>query len=321
MKVSLKPTKNQQSGFTLVEMMIVLMIIAMVAPLLYDNYPEKLGTRWSNQTVEQTMTIWDAARNYHVDNDKWPDEANNCANAIGVLTAGNYLGGVSATNAWNGAVTTTCTAGSPTMNINNTVSDNWVDYVVNNIAATQKTSSTTTRTFVPSPGTSVAFANVLSRKAIPGQPDRTKMETTLNMGNNDITNAKNITSSGVITASSTATGAESVFSHRVKANEVYDSKAGRYMAEMPIFRQVGNNTSIPWPSCPTGMVGKGVAFPIAPCTAELAAEPIDRFNIATSSNSTSKTVQFTLSVHSNNKWFTPNDSCGNMFAAVYCQTP
>jgi len=321
MSMTSLPSKKQQSGFTLLEMMIVLMIVAMIAPLMYNNYPQMLGERWSNLTIEQTMTIWDAARNYHVDHDEWPDEINDCKGAITVLETEGYLGGVPTTNAWSGEVTTSCTAGSAVMVIDHSVSETWVEYIVNNIGATQQIDDDKTRTFVPSPGTSVAFLNVLSRKAIPGQPDRNKMETDLDMGGNDINNVRNVNVKGVIHADSTDPDAESVIAHRLKAHEIYDSKIERYMAEMPAFKEIHNGTTLPWPSCPADMVGKGIAFPVSPCTASMSAEPIDRYHITYNNDPMAKSVQFLLSVHSDNEWHTPFDSCGNLFAAVTCDTP
>lgn len=128
-----------QSGFTLIELMVVLAVLGMLAAYTTPKFMEELNLRRANLTAEDTASIMDAARSYRVATASWPGGAINCTNALTVLKADGYLSALSPTNRYNNAITTSCDAKSFSV-VQEAIQD-WDGYLTNNMSGTQITNA------------------------------------------------------------------------------------------------------------------------------------------------------------------------------------
>jgi prepilin-type N-terminal cleavage/methylation domain-containing protein len=191
--------KNQR-GFTVLELMVVMSIIAIMAALTTDSITNQINQKRSDTTIQETQLLIDAARSYRMATGTWPGNAT-CSNAVTVLTTSSpaYLSGMATTNKFNSAVTTSCTA--TTFSVDQNAVADWDGYVVNSLPQTQIVNAATSqlRTTVGIPGSEPALDAKLSRIAT-GNAELNRMRTNLLLGNNNIAEVNNITaSSGNIT--------------------------------------------------------------------------------------------------------------------------
>ncbi|AYQ56818.1 hypothetical protein BTHERMOSOX_1005 [Bathymodiolus thermophilus thioautotrophic gill symbiont] len=106
--------KNKQLGFTLIELMLVLAVVAMLMQIKIKADAEANVVEQIEVDVKRTMQeigyIQAAASGYLADEGKWPDFANQCNNAINTLktTAEAYLNYVTTTSPYNTPYITAC---------------------------------------------------------------------------------------------------------------------------------------------------------------------------------------------------------------------
>jgi prepilin-type N-terminal cleavage/methylation domain-containing protein len=191
MDKTMKNASAHERGFTLVELVVAMAVMALMAALLTPNFMEEINQRRANLTAQDTQSILDAVRSYRSNTGSWPGGAG-CTTAISVLTTANYLRGVTATNRYNQAVTTTCTAN--TFSVVQRALPNWDGYLVNSLPGTTITNAGSNQitSSVGVPGSEPALSAKLSRVAT-GNVEDNRMRTTLYMGNQQITEAGNLT--------------------------------------------------------------------------------------------------------------------------------
>lgn len=178
-------------GFTLIELVVALAVMALLAALMTPNFVEQINERRADLTIQDTQALLDAARSYRSDVGVWPGGAV-CATAVTVLEAANYISGLPATNRYRNGVTTSCNA--TTFSVTQAIIDDWDGYLVNGLAGTVISNAglheiTST---IGIPGSEPGLASKLSRIAT-GNPEDNRMRTTLFMGNQQIEEAGDIT--------------------------------------------------------------------------------------------------------------------------------
>lgn len=175
-----------QSGFTLLEIAIVLAIAAMLAIFSVPSFLEEINERRATVTVQETQAILDAARVFRVQNGTWPGIPT-CANAITVLSGGGtpFLGGIGANNKYNFAYTTSCPGNI--FRVTQRAIPDWDSYLANALPGTiiSVAATNTIQTTIGVPGTEPALDSKLERLAT-GNPEDNRMRTTLLMGQNQI---------------------------------------------------------------------------------------------------------------------------------------
>lgn len=192
-KYKMNAVASKQKGFTLIELMVVMAIMAFIAALTTPNMIEELNLRRANLTAQDTQLLLDAARSYRVQNSTWPGGAT-CANAITILKNDGYIASNTTTNRYNYAVTTQCdSAGARTFNVVQRAIEDWDGYLVNSLAGTTISTAATNEltSTIGIPGSEPALASKLSRIATGNLADNT-METTLYMGGQQIRNSGDI---------------------------------------------------------------------------------------------------------------------------------
>lgn len=177
--------KNMSRGFTLIEMVAVLAISTAIIAMSFPNIVNRNNNRLAEANIDEINKIIDAAQNYQFQLLQWPDEGNNCANAIAILNGGGYMGNIDATNPFGNNYQFTCTP--QRLSIINTAENNdWALTVAGAIPATTTAAAITT-TIIPRAGAIPAIVNKLDRDGSGGG-----MTANLDMNNNSIVSINNV---------------------------------------------------------------------------------------------------------------------------------
>lgn len=302
----MKPAAQKATGFALMELLIVVSLLAIFLPKFVPNYPDIVGTRISDTSVEETLTIWDASRNYYARNAEWPDESNNCSDALSVLESGNFISNVGPNNRWKNPITTSCSPGNSVIRITQETATDWVSYIQGALPATQITAGATIETTVPAPGTSAQTYSQLSRIEVGGIPELNQMETDLDMNGFDVDNVSELSA------------------EKVTVNdELRHSVTGVRFAELGPWKSYNYSTaygsgSVPKPSCPAGMTPGYNALPVALCTRYNATRPIERWTFESANYSNRWRIRPVI--FANNAYYRPTSStCSSFKVQTFCQ--
>lgn len=183
---------KKQSGFTLIEMTVVMAILALVAMLSTPSLMDELNRKRSDASIQETQMILDAARAYRIDTGMWPG-GSMCANALQTLKTAStpYLANISTINRYSSPYSTSCTAKSFSIDQNAVAS--WDGYIANSLAGTEvvDAASSRLRSTIGIPGSEPALDGKLSRLAT-GNAELNRMRTTLLMGGNSLTEADQV---------------------------------------------------------------------------------------------------------------------------------
>lgn len=179
-------SRQLHSGFTLVELAVVLAIMALLAVFSVPSLLEEINERRAAVTAQETQSILDAVRVFRLQNGTWPG-APSCANAITVLSGGGtpLLGGVGTNNKYNFAYVTSCPGNL--FRVTQRALPEWDSYLANALPGTviSVPATNTIRTTIGVPGTEPALDSKLERIAT-GNLEDNRMRTNLLMGQNQI---------------------------------------------------------------------------------------------------------------------------------------
>lgn len=101
-------SKIEQSGFTLIQILVILMVATIVSPMLLS--PGVLDTENTNKvdkSVAQTLEMIKSIYSQYPLTNAWPGGAG-CSSAISTLEGAGYLVAGSATNAWGNPISISC---------------------------------------------------------------------------------------------------------------------------------------------------------------------------------------------------------------------
>jgi prepilin-type N-terminal cleavage/methylation domain-containing protein len=228
-------TLKGSNGFTLVEVLVVLSVLAMLAPLAIPDLRYKVQQTRINALATETGVLSIAILNSFDDNSVWPGGPV-CANAITALSTSTpaYLSDVDGTNVFNNSITTSCTLNEFTITQN--VNPLFIQEAVQTLGATSIVNAVagTIRTTIPRSGSSAGHDALLPRDG--SRP----MIGDLDLGANDIVNvgdidATNVNSSGNITAGG-----------QITSPIIYDSNNSAYYTDQSgtsIHNTQRNNTT------------------------------------------------------------------------------
>ncbi|MPQ69339.1 shufflon system plasmid conjugative transfer pilus tip adhesin PilV [Pseudomonas sp. MWU12-2323] len=226
---------RRASGFTLVELAVVMAVVALLAALTTPNIMNEINQIRAKGAAEETQLIVDAARSYRMTNGSWPGNAT-CSDALNTLltTSPPMLVGIGSNNKYNSPYVTSCTAVSFSLD-QNAVTD-WDGYLANLLGATQVVNPATNliRTTIGIPGSEPALDSKLSRVAT-GNPELNTMRTDLLLGGNNINNVGAINAaSGTFSGNVSAAG--TVSAANVNATNV----SGTNIGAQTLFVQQGS---------------------------------------------------------------------------------
>ncbi|MBP5948073.1 prepilin-type N-terminal cleavage/methylation domain-containing protein [Pseudomonas sp. P9(2020)] len=189
--------RKNSTGFTLVELAVVLMILGLLAGLTAPNIMEEMNARRAALTVQETQTIVDAARMFRAQNGSWPG-GGTCASALSTLTTSTppFLVGIGAVNKYGSVISTSCTAS--TFSVDQTAIEDWDGWIANSLPGTVVVDTTAhlLRSTVGIPGSEPALDGKLSRIAT-GNAELNRMRATLLLGGNDIQEVNNISTNSI----------------------------------------------------------------------------------------------------------------------------
>ena len=77
---------NKQKGFTLIEMMLVLAVIAIISMLALKTYQSSMMTTRIDKAAVEMQHILEAALAYNVDHQTWPDAHSEAAHGDCIIT-------------------------------------------------------------------------------------------------------------------------------------------------------------------------------------------------------------------------------------------
>lgn len=201
-----RKARSRQGGFTLLEVMIAVAIMASMAAAMTPVWINEYNEGRAKITIEETQSILDAARKFRVQNGTWPGGAT-CLSAVTALkgTTPPLLAGVTNINKFNQTLSTSCTA--TTFSIDQAVAADYDGVVANGLANTVVLSSpaNSVRTTIGTPGSEPALDSKLSRIA-ETNAQLNRMETNLLLGGNNITEVGHIDASSLNVSGSTTTG-------------------------------------------------------------------------------------------------------------------
>ncbi|PLP85731.1 MULTISPECIES: type II secretion system protein [unclassified Pseudomonas] len=175
-----------QSGFTLIELSVVLAIMTLMAMFSVPKFMESINEKRTGLTIQETQAVLDAARTYRMKNGAWPGDST-CSNAKSVLegTTPPMLSGVSNKNKFNAPISTQCT--TYTFSITQNIIQDWDGDVANGLPSTTitDTANHTIKTTIGVSGTEPALSSKLSRVST-GNAEDNRMRATLYMGGQTI---------------------------------------------------------------------------------------------------------------------------------------
>ncbi|MBM5458973.1 prepilin-type N-terminal cleavage/methylation domain-containing protein [Pseudomonas sp. P66] len=184
-RADLRSSKGQ-SGFTLIELSVVLAVLTLMAMFSVPKFMESINEKRSGLTIQETQAVLDAARTYRMKNGAWPGDST-CSNAKSVLEGTNppMLAGVNNKNKFNSAISTQCT--TYTFSVTQNIIKDWDGDVANGLPATTITDKAnhTIRSTIGVPGTEPALSTKLSRVST-GNPEDNRMRATLLLGGQSI---------------------------------------------------------------------------------------------------------------------------------------
>ncbi len=155
---------KHQTGFTLMEVLVVLAIMTMLAPLAYPELREKVLQSRGDMSIAETMIIANAATAYRQDTGDWPGGVG-CATAVATLLGAPtpYISDVDATNIFNNAIQTSCTTNL--FQITQQTTANLAPYIAQGLPASSITDAATgtVQTSIAKPGTEPALDALLPR--------------------------------------------------------------------------------------------------------------------------------------------------------------
>lgn len=183
--------KGHQRGFGLLELTITVSIATAVALGLVQREIAQIENEITQQVASEVLAIHDAARVFHGRNDEWPDEVNDCADAIPTLEAGGFLTNYE-TSAWGPDFTTSCAGGPPRLTFTVTAeapAERFARSAASRLIGSEvDAANATVSSTVPIPGAGPVADVFLHRRAVPGRPELNQMQTAIDMNNNDINN-------------------------------------------------------------------------------------------------------------------------------------
>ena len=106
-KLKINSLLRNKSGFTLIEIMLVIALVAALAFFTIKYSSQRFGDQLIDRTAAETVNIKRAALNHFTKVGVWPDGDNDCTNAEAVLR--QYIG-QNNQNAWGYAYTYSCPA-------------------------------------------------------------------------------------------------------------------------------------------------------------------------------------------------------------------
>jgi prepilin-type N-terminal cleavage/methylation domain-containing protein len=187
---------NGDGGFTLIEVLVVIFILTLLAPLGLPDLRYKVQQARVNTLSTETGILSIAVVNSYDDNSVWPGGPT-CATAFAslstsILPATPYLSDVDATNVFNNAITTSCTLNEFTITQN--VNPSFMLEAVQSLGGTSVVNALTgtIRTTIPRPANSAGHDDLLPRDG--SRP----MVGDLDMDTNAIVDAGDITADRLI---------------------------------------------------------------------------------------------------------------------------
>lgn len=188
---------KQQQGFTLFELLIVLAISTVIVSILVSYYLSQnrlnILHNEADIAIEEILQIGGSAKNFYASQGfpwMWPDQANNCANAINVLTTAtptSYLSFVGPTSVYGTNYITNC-SDTRTFTVQLTSNADFADYIQNQTPATSFVGTSTTTTISSFPAPDEAVNTDLFLLLDGSRP----MLGDLDMAGNAITNTSNV---------------------------------------------------------------------------------------------------------------------------------
>ncbi len=191
-------------GFTLIELVIVMLVVGIIAIYTTPNFIEDLRERRTNITIAEVNQITSAAQNWVSDNGTWPDQANNCVDAIAIMVGvGGYIDNIDSFSPWydaavnpGGAYITSCTPTNFSLSV--TTDPEWAGAVANSLPATSIIGPSTI-TSVPLPSSIPALDALLPRDG------SRAMTGNLDLGTNDINNVNTVNATKLVSTVSVDT--------------------------------------------------------------------------------------------------------------------
>lgn len=168
------------SGFTIIEVMVVLFLMGIIAAATLPNLAEEFNEKRTDVTSAEVWMIAQAAQKYAADNSgDWPDDTNNCSDAITALTP-DYLQNVDSSSPWDTTYLTDCTGS--TFSVEVQTDSDWAGVMANSLpAASVNGAGDTTTVAVPLPASVPALAGLLHRNYDSSNPEHNQMNTDINM--------------------------------------------------------------------------------------------------------------------------------------------
>lgn len=141
-----KPTHKYHLGFTIIEAMVVMILVAVLAGSFTPNFLD-VSKKRADIVMQDMQTIARAVQLYDLENVGFPEANNNCANAIATLTINNYITGIATkTTAWglDSRYVTSCVATPGILSISVKTNAEWAPYIALGLPATISDGATST---------------------------------------------------------------------------------------------------------------------------------------------------------------------------------
>jgi prepilin-type N-terminal cleavage/methylation domain-containing protein len=205
--------KMKVGGYTLVELMIVIMLIGIFTAATQEYFVDKIRQTRTDLTISEIWELGKAAKAYRVDNGEWPDQTNNCANTIALVVPA-YTENIDVNSPWydvtdnpSGAYVFDCNA--QTFGVTVGSDADWASYISNNVTSTLAT-GTSSRTAFSLPSSVPALAGLLHRDADAAHPEYNQMNTDIDMNSFNINNIGTATAQDLISSIKNRSLAQSI---------------------------------------------------------------------------------------------------------------
>lgn len=177
--------RSSQQGFGLLELTIAVLFATVIGIGVLQRQVAQIENEFAQVVAAEIFTIHDAARTFYARNNVWPDELNDCADALDELRTQEFLVGFD-TSRWGTPFTTECIGGPPRTLFRVTVeapNEQFARVTGSRVIGAEINLAEVSST-IPVPGAEPLADSdrFLHRIEVPGRPDLNWMLTTLTMG-------------------------------------------------------------------------------------------------------------------------------------------
>lgn len=296
--------KRTMHGFGLPDAMLTIAILALVLTQGIPYWRQQMERAKADTTAVEMRSLLEAQLNYYDATGSWSPDVN-------TLITGGYLPGGSDTNPWGNAYTFEIINGGNNLQLSTTVaSGGLANHVSGQSLPFSTVAGSTVTTTISRPGTEATHDPLLHRDAVAGRPELNRMNTSIDMNNNDVNNARTVRTQG-LTATTATLGTVTL------TDDLWIPWMGRWLSEAVFYEVMATNYQvINKPTCRRGV--PTITSAVAIASHNWQAEALGALGVYTPSISPTQ-WQVIVYIYDKYGYIYPSGAYGRAKISIKCQ--